>query len=373
VIDRNTVLHAGGGGVLCTGARFSYMDDTKLFTPGKAAATVYPILNRITRNTVKHCGKLRYYGGGVHLDSRPASMAMAPGNYIGHNYFAHLSRNGIFAFRNQGGNIVEYNHIHDAMQTTIDGACIHFGTMTHLNAPNYIVNNWLYDIWGYEQRPEGKPKRHLANGIFLDWDTSNTTVRDNYIYNAGGAPLKRIWRNWDLTVAGNKSSKTRIVPPFADQVGPKGTATNGIDLEANRLTGGVIPYTNSELVTRKGRWNEVTIGGMWGLFRAKLLEAPRGQAAEIRYTLPIPADGKYLIALLYKPDRKNASNAKVRIRHADGVDRKAWNMKQGSKHGFAVKLGEYRFQKGRPAHVCISSDGADGVVVADSVAFVKSP
>jgi hypothetical protein len=26
------------------------------------------------------------------------------------------------AFRNQGGNVVEYNHIHHAMQITIDGA-----------------------------------------------------------------------------------------------------------------------------------------------------------------------------------------------------------------------------------------------------------
>ena len=59
----------------------------------------------------------------------PANMAMEPGNYIAHNYFSDLSRNGIFAFRNQGGNIIEYNHIHDAMKTTVDGACIHFATM----------------------------------------------------------------------------------------------------------------------------------------------------------------------------------------------------------------------------------------------------
>lgn len=102
VFDRNSVLYSGGGGVLLTGARLSYMDDSKLFTPGKVAATVSPILNRVTRNTVKHCGKIRYYGGGVHLDSRPASMAMSPGNYIAHNHFQDLSRNGIFAFRNQG-------------------------------------------------------------------------------------------------------------------------------------------------------------------------------------------------------------------------------------------------------------------------------
>ena len=149
VFDQNTVRYSGGGGVLLTGSRFAYMDDSKIYTPGEAAAKVAPILNEITRNTVEHCGKIRYYGGGVHLDSRPFSMTMAPGNYIAHNHFNDLSRNGVFAFRNQGGNVIEYNHIHNCMQTTIDGAAIHFATMNHLNAPNYILNNWLYDIWGY--------------------------------------------------------------------------------------------------------------------------------------------------------------------------------------------------------------------------------
>jgi hypothetical protein len=151
IFHNNTVYYPGAGGVLMTGSRLSYMDDTKVISPGKAAAKVAPILNDITCNTVKHCGKIRYYGGGVHLDSRPASMAMMPGNYIAHNHFEDLSRNGIFAFRNQGGNVIEYNLIKDCMQTTIDGAAIHFATMNRLNSPNFILNNYLYDIWGYEQ------------------------------------------------------------------------------------------------------------------------------------------------------------------------------------------------------------------------------
>ena len=165
VFDHNAVRYSGGGGVLLTGARLGYMDDSKVYTPGEAAAKVAPILNEITRNNVEHCGKIRYYGGGVHLDSRPFSMSMAPGNYIAHNHFNDLSRNGVFAFRNQGGNVVEYNHIHNCMQTTIDGAAIHFATMNHLNAPNFILNNWLYDIWGYKQQSNGTPDRALANPL----------------------------------------------------------------------------------------------------------------------------------------------------------------------------------------------------------------
>lgn len=371
VIDRNTVLNTGGGGVLFTGARFSYMDDSKLYTSGEVAATVFPILNRVTRNTVKHCGQIRYYGGGVHLDSRPASMAMEPGNYIAHNYFVDLSRNGIFAFRNQGGNIIEYNHIHDAMQTTVDGACIHFATMNHLNAPNYILNNWLYDVWGYEQRPSGTPRRHLANGIFLDWATSNTTVKDNYIYNAGGKPIKNIMGNWNLNIRGNRSSRERIAPPFLREVGPKGTATNGIDLETNLLTGSVVHHSDKELVSKAGDWKQRSIGGFWGLFSFNLIEAQKETPARIAYTIPIEEDGTYQICLLYLPDKKNASNARIEVHHADGITNKSWDMKKGDKFGFARKVGEYPFKRGRPAKVVITNEGANGVVVADSVAFVK--
>ena len=80
---------------------------------------------------------------------------------------------------------MEYNHIHDCMQTTIDGACIHFASMNPLAAPNHILSNYLHDIWGYEQLPKSEPRRTLANGVFLDWDTSNTTIKHNPTEDAG--------------------------------------------------------------------------------------------------------------------------------------------------------------------------------------------
>ncbi len=372
IFNHNTVLHAGGGGVLLTGARFSYMDDSKLYTPGAVAATVFPILNEVTRNTVQHCGRVRYYGGGVHLDSRPAGMVMAPGNYIAHNHFAGLSRNGIFAFRNQGGNVVEYNHIHDAMQTTIDGACIHFATMSRLNAPNYILSNWLYDIWGYEQRPDGMPKRHLANGVFLDWDTSNTTVKHNYIYNAGGQPVKTIWNNWGLDIADNHSAGKPVTPPFLGQVGPRGTATHGIRPEDLRREGRVIHYSDAALVTRTGDWQQRTITGLSGLFRFNQIQCGNGKNATITYTLPVEEDGIYQLSLLYKPDARNASNGRLSIHHANGVEHMGWDMRKGNEHGFANEVGKYRLEPGKPAKVTLSNEGADGLVIADSVAFVKT-
>lgn len=367
----NRVYNSGGGGVLLTGARLSYMDDSKVFTPGEAAAKVAPILNHITHNTVKHCGRIRYYGGGVHLDSRPFKMSMLPGNNIAHNHFEDLSRNGIFAFRNQGGNVVEYNHIHDAMQTTIDGACIHFATMNHLNAPNYILSNWLYDIWGFRYLPDREPRRVLANGVFLDWDTSNTVVKHNYVYNAGGEPIKAIWENWNVTQENNKTSATRIVPPFVDEVGPRGTATHGIDLEANRLIGRVIHYTDQAHVKQTGAWEQVRIGGQGQLFTYNLLKASPDEPARFEFVLPIPEDGTYQVSLLYKPDPGNATNAKLQIHHAAGVADLDWDMTQGNKRGFAVEVGSYRFERGGPASMVLTNQGADGDVIVDSVAFVK--
>ena len=374
LFDRNTVRYSGGGGVLLTGSRLGYMDDSKIYTPGAAAAKVAPILNRITNNTVEHCGKIRYYGGGVHLDSRPFSMTMSPGNYIAHNLFNDLSRNGVFAFRNQGGNVVEYNHIHNAMQTTIDGGCIHFATMNTLNAQNHILNNWLYDAWGYNHKPDGAPIRKLANGIFLDWDTSNTIVKDNWIYNSVGGAVKVIFGgNQNVIQSDNPSSETVITPPFVKEVGPGGTATHGIDMAKNKLTGSIISYTDTTHFIKTGTWKEDKATGIVNLFEFEFLTGSAAVPSQATYRLPITEDGNYQISLLYKPGTDRASNVPVTIDHADGIAKIAWNMQKGSKFGFAVPVGTYRFVASETNTVTLSTAGTDGKVIADSVAFVKVP
>jgi hypothetical protein len=257
------------------------------------------------------------------------------------------------------------------MQTTIDGACIHFATMSHLNAPNYILNNYLYDIWGYEQMPDGKPERHLANGVFLDWATSNTTVRNNYIYNTGGEPIKAIMGNRNLTIEDNVVSETRIEPPFLQELGPGSSATHGIDLESNRLTGSVIHYTEKEYVAYQGNWKSRKIVGFWDLFSFNILEATQDDPAIITYTLPVEEDGAYQISLLYLPHEKNASNARIEIHHAEGISLKKWDMRIGDRFGFALEMGQYNLKKDKIAKVIISNEGTDGIVVANSIAFVK--
>ena len=371
VFHRNTVLNSGGGGVLLTGARLSYMDDSKMYTSGEAAAKVAPYLTSITHNKVKHCGQIRYYGGGVHIDSRPAFMAMLPGNYIAHNHFQDLSRNGIFTFRNQGGNVVEFNEIHDCMKTTIDGACIHFASMNRFNAPNFIMNNYLYDIWGYEQMPDGKPHRTLANGIFLDWATSNTTIKNNVIYNSGGKEIKTIMGNWNLDIENNHYSKMRIEALNPKEIGPKGTASHSIQPQQLTNTGGVIKSSDKELVHYSGFWKETNVTGFWGLFEYNYLHAPKGKAAYCEFRLPVKKSGLYKLCLMYFPKETNASNAEITVRHADGEDSINWNFRKGDELGFAVEIGNYQLDKEKPASVTIRNTDADGFIVADGVGFIK--
>jgi hypothetical protein len=257
------------------------------------------------------------------------------------------------------------------MQTTIDGACIHFASMNRFNAPNYILHNYLYDIWGYEQKPDGKPRRTLANGIFLDWATSNTTVKGNVIYNAGGKEIKAIMGNWNLDMENNLTANTRIEPLLLNEMGPKGTASHSIYPEQLKNTGGVIKSSDGDLVHYSGDWKRTAVSGMWELFEYHFLQAAPGDAASCTYQLPVSESGRYKICLIYFPNEENASNARINIVHAGGEEVVNWNFKKGDPLGFAVEIGGYHLDKGKPASVTISNENADGFIVADGVGFIK--
>ena len=160
IFDRNTVLHSGGGGVLLTGARLSYMDDTKVYTPGRGRREGRPDPQRDHpqhRRALRQDPLLRRRGA-PGLASRSACRwrrATTSPTTISTTSRATASSPSATRAATWWNTTTSTT----AMQTTIDGACIHFATMNHLNAPNFILNNWLYDIWGYEQKPDGNPVR----------------------------------------------------------------------------------------------------------------------------------------------------------------------------------------------------------------------
>ena len=74
---------------------------------------------------------------------------------------------------------------------------------------------------------------------------------------------------------------------------------------------------------------------------------------------------------MYFPDEKSASNAKISIQHASGVENLSWNFKKGDPLGFSVSVGEYYFEKGKSATVTISNENANGYIIADGVGIIK--
>ncbi|MFK7788989.1 MAG: hypothetical protein AB8C95_05760, partial [Phycisphaeraceae bacterium] len=205
----------------------------------------------------------------------------------------------------------------------------------------------------------------------LDWDTTTTTVRDNWVYNAGGRAVKVIWENNNVVNEGNRSSKSPITPPFIDQLGPNGTATNGIDLSSNTLTGSIIHYTDAKHVKTTGKWTPRSANGMWGLFQFNYLVGNSDTPSTATFTLPIEEDGTYEIWLLYTPHKNRASNAAITIAHAKGSSQINWDMREGSKHGFAVKIGSHAFKADGDRTVTFQTADADGFVIVDGVGFVR--
>lgn len=418
-IAGNTITEAGAGGVLLTSARFSYLDDTKLYTPGARAATVAPLRNRITGNHIHHGGRIRLYNSGVHCDSRPACTALEAGNLIAHNHIHHMPRNGIFAFRNQGGNIIAFNRIEQVMLATEDGGGIHLATMNQMAAPNLIANNLVAHVWGWRQVPGRGQERHIARGIYLDWFTASTRIENNVVYNtqSGGLQFnagddnhflnnvvvgdKKRWdTKWMKADAqGTRDERNVIIPskaspsPLRDpdhddftlatvfngypkdfvwidvgQMGTAGHADDGIALSRMARAGGVLTWDMPDTVTVRGPWRKASATGMWGLYRSNHLQAGPEDDAAITFTLPVQQEGRYRVRLNFPADAKGAARARVEIVHADGTSVAHVDMRT---FGFGPSPGSYRFVPGLPARVTISTTGADGLVLIEGVGFMR--
>jgi hypothetical protein len=162
-----------------------------------------------------------------------------------------------------------------------------------------------------------------------------------------------------------------VTPPFVKEVGPAGTATHGIHLETNQLTGSIISHADTAHFTQTGTWQKETAIGMVKLFEFKFLTGSAADPSQAIFKLPITEDGNYQISLLYKPGADRASNVPVAITHADGTAKLTWNMKKGSNFGFALPVGTCRFVAAQTNTVTLSTAGTDGKVIADAVAFVK--
>jgi hypothetical protein len=177
-INGNTIEEMGGGGVVLTSARVAYGDlaDSRPTVAGYA-----PLRNRFTRNHIHHGGQVRICSAGFLLDTRPLSTALEPGNLIAFNEVHHMPRQGVFAFRNQGGNVVAYNYFHDLVTDSADAGGINFATMNNVAAPLLIKNNVVRRVTGLLRSSEGRLDYFGGVGIYLDWGTSHARVINNIV------------------------------------------------------------------------------------------------------------------------------------------------------------------------------------------------
>jgi len=170
VIEGNQLYDLGGGGIVAGGLRNR---DT-----WKVAERVQPIAPddhqgyRIANNTIHHCGT-DYFGAiGIFLGITQEAM-------VAHNLIHDIAYNGIVLSGNETplkfarNNTVEYNHIHDVLQTAVDGGGIYL-CFPHEGWGAVIRGNFLHDI-----RHNGVAGGNGSNGFFLD-DVTQALRLKNY-------------------------------------------------------------------------------------------------------------------------------------------------------------------------------------------------
>jgi hypothetical protein len=93
-------------------------------------------------------------------------------------------------------------------------------------------------------------------------------------------------------------------------------------------------------------------------------------AARLRFVPTIPRAGVYQVCLGFRPNKKQATNVPVLIKHAGGNSRVFVDERTEVTPLAMVPMGEYRFKEGDGSFVEITNGKTDGQVVVDSVRWV---
>ena len=181
VIEGNHICDLGGGGIGAGYANVAY---------GYLEAAPPPERNeymnyRIANNYVHHCGMVDYGAVGICLFSSQDSV-------VAHNLIHDTAYFGIGVAGSQDpkvpfarNNTIEYNHIYNAMQVTVDGAGMYV-TFAQADRGCLIRGNLLHDIVPnrFNSRAVGP---YSATGIYLDGSNSGCCYENNVVYQATSA------------------------------------------------------------------------------------------------------------------------------------------------------------------------------------------
>jgi hypothetical protein len=215
-VEGNEIHDLGGGGIGAGGCNVAagYLNAAPPPQPGEF------LHYNISNNYVHHCGTDYYGAAGIIL-------ALAQEAVIAHNLIHDTAYFGIGVAGSQdpkvpfaGSHRIEFNHIHDAMQVTVDGAALYI-TFAHYGRGILVHGNLIHDTehglgnetWGLHPP---------CAGIYLDGNCSGGHFEENVLYrNLAAGPL--IFDNFPAqqsnTFVDNLFQKDGTPPqPFLDAV-----------------------------------------------------------------------------------------------------------------------------------------------------------
>jgi hypothetical protein len=168
VIEGNHLYDLGGGGIVGGGIH----PRDGLWKWADPIALDDHLGYRIANNTIHHCGT-DYFGAiGIFLGLTQEAV-------VAHNLIHDIAYNGIVITGNSTplklsrNNTVEYNHIHNVLQTAVDGGGIYL-SFPHEGWGAVIRGNFVHDI-----RHNGVAGGPGSNGFFLD-DVTQALRLKNY-------------------------------------------------------------------------------------------------------------------------------------------------------------------------------------------------
>jgi hypothetical protein len=95
---------------------------------------------------------------------------------------------------------------------------------------------------------------------------------------------------------------------------------------------------------------------------------------QARFTVKLPADGRYEVRFAYSHAPNRSAAAPVEIMHAGGTASTTVDQRQPGTHDKVfVSLGTFTFTAARPAIVTVSNAGTKGYVSVDAVQFLPAP
>lgn len=187
-VEGNEIGNLGGGGIALgwPNVAAGYLDAAPPPKPGEYSGF------RIANNHVHDCGEDYFGAVGILLLGTSHTV-------VAHNLIHDTAYFGIGIAGTQdpkvafgGDNLIEFNHIHDAMETTIDGAGIYI-TFAQNGGGTILRGNVIHDTHGnpnHEHDGQKWGEHPPSAGIYLDGNSHGGIYDNNILYrNFAAGPL----------------------------------------------------------------------------------------------------------------------------------------------------------------------------------------